>query len=269
MCELFAMSSRQPATVNLSLGILAQHGGATGPHKDGWGIAYYEDGDVRLVKEKAAASRSDWIDFIEAHDLHSRIVISHIRLATMGERLLKNTQPFCRELGGQLHVFAHNGHLKNIWDVGTLALGGYRPVGDTDSEYAFCVLLARLQEVWLSSTGVPALADRLRVVADFAAELRPLGPANFIYADGQTVFGHGNKRRHSDGAMRPPGLCMLRRRCPAEAPSLSGSGIAIDLPEQEVALLASVPLTDEAWTPLAEGEVIAIEDAAVLSRESA
>lgn len=269
MCELFAMSSRQPANVNLSLNILAQHGGTIGPHRDGWGIAYYEDGDIRLVKEAAAASRSDWIDFIEAHDLHSHIVVSHIRRATMGERLLKNTQPFCRELGGHLHVFAHNGHLKDIWDIGTLALGSYRPVGSTDSEYAFCVLLARLQDAWLSGAGIPTLAERLRIVADFAAELRPLGPANFLYTDGETVFAHGNKRNHAGGAMRPPGLCLLQRRCPAEALSLSGSGVAIDLPEQEVALLASVPLTDETWLPLAEGEVIAIEGATVLSRVSA
>jgi predicted glutamine amidotransferase len=54
---------------------------------------------------------------------------------------MKNCQPFVRELGGRVHVFAHNGDL----DIGALRaklpLGGFRPVGDTDSEYAFCALL--------------------------------------------------------------------------------------------------------------------------------
>jgi glutamine amidotransferase len=45
LCELFALSSRLPATVSLSLKTLAEHGGGSAPHADGWGIAYYrEDG---------------------------------------------------------------------------------------------------------------------------------------------------------------------------------------------------------------------------------
>jgi glutamine amidotransferase len=55
MCELFAMSARLPSTVKLSLEEFSSHGGLTGTHKDGWGIAWYEDGDVRLLKEKLAA----------------------------------------------------------------------------------------------------------------------------------------------------------------------------------------------------------------------
>ncbi len=46
MCELFALSSRDPATMTLSLEAFAKRGGLTGPHKDGWGIAYYENAEV-------------------------------------------------------------------------------------------------------------------------------------------------------------------------------------------------------------------------------
>jgi predicted glutamine amidotransferase len=35
MCELFAMASRVPATVSLSLEEFSKHGGLTNPHKDG------------------------------------------------------------------------------------------------------------------------------------------------------------------------------------------------------------------------------------------
>ena len=34
------MSSNMPATINYSQEEFSRHGGLTGPHKDGWGIAY-------------------------------------------------------------------------------------------------------------------------------------------------------------------------------------------------------------------------------------
>lgn len=103
------MSSNRQATVNLSLMKLAEHGGFSGPHRDGWGVAYYEGLDVRLIKEAEAAADSEWVHFIGDHDLRSHIVIAHVRRATMGERAYRNSQPFVRELAGHMHLFAHNG----------------------------------------------------------------------------------------------------------------------------------------------------------------
>ncbi|MGI9383832.1 MAG: class II glutamine amidotransferase [Methyloligellaceae bacterium] len=264
MCELFALSSRHPATVDFSLEELARRGGETGPHKDGWGIAYYEDDDVRLIREPSAASESDWLRFVEAHHLRSRTVVSHIRKATIGKRQLSNTQPFSRELGGRMHVFAHNGHLPGIQQ--SFALGMHRPIGGTDSEHAFCALLARLEQLWLSLDEIPSFDQRLEAVAAFAADLRALGLANFIYADGATLFAHGHRRPHGTDGIRPPGLCMLRRRCSSEEPSLAATGVTVTLEDQDVVLLASVPLTDEPWAPLGEGEVVAVKDGEIAVR---
>ena len=268
MCELFAMSSRQPATINLSLETLAKHGGLTGPYNDGWGIGYYEDNDVQLFREPAPASQSEWVRFIEEHDLRSRMVMSHIRRASAGEPLLKNTQPFGRELGGRMHLFAHNGNLKDIRRVKTGSLGLHRPVGATDSEYAFCILLAQLENLWLTSDEPPQLLERFRIVRDFAAELRPLGSANFLYADGDVLFAHGHRRRRSDETVWSPGLCILRRHCPSEAPAFRAAGVTVTPDSQKVLLIASVPLTEEAWCPLAEGEVVAVKDADIMLREN-
>jgi predicted glutamine amidotransferase len=44
--------------------------------------------------------------------------------------MLKNTQPFCRELAGKMHVFAHNGNLKNIETDKKIKLGRYRPLAE-------------------------------------------------------------------------------------------------------------------------------------------
>ena len=215
MCELFAMSASRSADVHLSLEEFSRHGGLAGPHKDGWGVAWYEGADVRLVREPAAASDSACLAFIQDHPFRSRLVLSHIRKATQGALSLANTQPFARELGGRMHVFAHNGDLEGTRLRAAYALGTHRPVGDTDSEYAFCALLARLAPLWREG-GTPPLADRLELIADFAAGLRALGPANFLYADGDALFVHGHKRTHP-GGIRPPGLHVLCRTCAGES----------------------------------------------------
>ena len=54
MRELFAISSRLPATVSLSLKTLADPGGGGAPHADGWGIAYYREDDARQCQSKSA-----------------------------------------------------------------------------------------------------------------------------------------------------------------------------------------------------------------------
>ncbi len=267
MCELFVLSSRLPTTVRFSLESFARHGGLEGPHKDGWGIAYYVDEDVRLVKEPAPAADSACVRFIQDHPFTSRIVVSHIRRATQGVIAMKNCQPFARELGGRMHVFAHNGDLALDRLRLRLPLGDIRPVGDTDSEYAFCALLERLRRLWLRN-GVPSLDERLAVVVDFAAALRSLGPANFIYSDGDATYLHGHRRFHGDGRpAHPPGLHVLCRHCTARADALYADGLALASDaDQDVVLAASVPLTAEpGWRPLAEGSIVVAKGGRVVA----
>jgi predicted glutamine amidotransferase len=269
MCELFAMSSHLPAGVDLCLAEFARHGRATGPHKDGWGIANYaNDGAVRLYKEAESAGESEWVEFIETHNMRSTIVLSHIRRATQGKPSLMNTQPFRRELGGNCHVFAHNGDLPDIQHNPGFPLGFHRPIGDTDSEHAFCSLLFRLEKLWLESTGPPDLEGRLAVVVAFARSLALLGMANFIYSDGDAVFAHGNTRRErTTDPPRPPGLWLLHRTERTSPLCLSTGGLRI-LAEpggREMTLVASVPLTDEDWQPLAEGELVVLRRGSVVA----
>jgi len=222
------MSGRRSATVNFSLDALAKHGSSTGLNKDGWGVGYYEDNDVRLIREAAAAGQSDWVRFIEAHDLRSRLVISHIRRATVGEPALRNTQPFCRELGGRMHLFAHNGNLREIAESPRLRFGAHRPIGKTDSEYAFCALLARLENLWLSGDASPTLTDRFEIVREFVRRRCVLWGLPTSSTPTETpYFAHGQRRRHADDAIRPPGLCLLRRHCPTDSPALLSEGAKV------------------------------------------
>lgn len=262
MCELFCMSSRIPATVTLSMDEFARHGGLVGPHADGWGIAFFDRRDVRLIKEPEAAADSPWLAFLKEHEIRSNMVISHIRHATRGEKRLSNTHPFARELGGHMHVFAHNGTLAGADD---LPRGPCRPVGDTDSERAFCFLLGRLAPLWCDGN-VPPRHARIDAVAGAAAELRALGPANFVYSDSELLFAHGHRRLHGTGTIEPPGPHVLCRSCVSGEDAVETVGLTVSDSAQDVVLVASVPLTDEPWEPLAEGELVVVEKGRIIER---
>ncbi len=262
MCELLGMAARYPATLTSSLERFAKHGGEEGPHADGWGLVYFdtESFDVRRIREPERAASSPWLPFIRSQQRPARLALAHIRKATVGQPYLANTQPFQRELGGRVHVFAHNGDLDEIDQRWRHHLRDYRPVGDTDSEVAFCALMSRLKPFWDGACdrgrGAPAVDERRCVVESFAAELRRYGPANFLYSDGELLFAHGHRRRHDDGEIRAPGMVTLTRRCGPGAPdSLVSESLCPPGACQAVTLFSSVPLTDEAWRPLDHGEI--------------
>ena len=270
MCELFCLSSHRPTRTTFSLRHFAAHGAPTTRNIDGWGVAFHDGRDVRLYKEPEPAGDSPLLAFVERHLHPTHLLISHIRRATVGGNSLANTQPFVRELGGRVHLFAHNGGFNGIEDLFARSVHRYHPVGDTDSEKGFCLLLDRLVKIW---EGVipPPLEVRLAIVEAFAAAMRPLGIANFLYSDGEFVFGHGHRRTQVDGVVRPPGLWLRHRhRAGAHGAAIAppiASGVTIHANEhaaahdaQEIALLASVPVTGGHWSPLAEGEVAVVSN---------
>lgn len=266
MCELFCLSSRVPTVVSISLQRFAARGGLDGRALDGWGLAFYDGRDVRAYREPEPARDSAWLPFIEQRRVPSTLVLSHIRRATQGKVTLANTQPFMRELGGRVHSFAHNGKLPEIETAYRRDLRRFHPIGETDSEVAACLLFERLADLWDDSQP-PSLEARIAVIDAFAADMRRLGPANFLYADADTLFAHSHRRTQADGSIAPPGLWRLHRRCSVDHDALPAAGIELTAaPEgQEMVLLASVPLTSEDWQPLREGEALAIRNGAIVS----
>ena len=268
MCELFCLSSRLPTRTTFSLRTFANHGAPGATPIDGWGLALYDGADVRLYKEPEPAGDSAWLGFVEGRRLASRLLLSHIRHATMGDISFANTQPFVRELGGRRHVFAHNGALQTIANRARTPLR-FRPVGATDSELAFCLLLERLAPLWAGSS-LPDLSDRLDIVTRFAADMRKLGPANFLYADSDALFAHSHRRMQADRTIAAPGLWLRQRECACDPDGLPQAGVKVEDGHdgQKLVLLASVPLGADGWRPLAEGEVIVVKDGEVVcSRE--
>lgn len=266
MCELLALSSSHPARLTFSLRTLASRGGALGSLHDGWGVAFYQGADVALFREPVGAADSALVRFLEQDGPATSLAISHIRHATQGAVSLANTQPFTRELAGRTHVFAHNGNLPGIYRSEAFALGSYQPVGQTDSEHAFCALLKRMSVLW-QAPSPPSVVERFAVVTAFAEELGKLGPVNFLYADGELLFAHGHRRlQQISRRAEPPGLWLQQRYCePAKQADEDGVGVSIDRSVHSGVWVASVPLNEQAWRPFHEGEVVVVRHGEVLN----
>lgn len=260
MCELLGMSTRHPTDINFSLGEFARHGGETGPHRDGWGIAYAMHRDFRVIKEPLAAADSDCVRYIEAHAFASRLVLSHIRRATRPKVLTyENTHPFERELFGRRFVFAHNGDMPGVERLLDASGERFLPLGFTDSEQAFCTILNRL------AARVPRAADYraehlVAVLREISPELLALGKCNFLLSDGEHLFAHGD---HS--------LYSVTRHCGSEEHHvLRSDELRMDMAHpgtQQAALVATVPLTDaEDWQRFARGELRVFRDGELIGR---
>ena len=95
----------------------------------------------RLFVDNQSAVESPIAELVRNYPIKSRNVIAHIRKATQGKITLENSHPFSRELWGRQWIFAHNGDLH---DFQPELAGRFTPVGNTDSELAFCYLLEQL-----------------------------------------------------------------------------------------------------------------------------
>ncbi len=267
MCELFAMSSREPTPVTYSVNEFAKNGSRLRHNRDGWGIAFARDRDAFLVKEPQPAKDSPWIKFIAEQPIYTSVAIAHVRHATRGLHTMENTHPFRRALGRHTHIFAHNGTLEDAEAALDRAALAYVPIGETDSELAFCLLLSRLKRHY-ESDETPPLEVRLEVFAGFCEEMKKLGSCNFLYYDGDALFAHAHKRIYEEGGElvgpKPPGLHMKKCWTCAFQREVTCTGLKIDLPDHQTVLLASVPLDKHGWEGLEEGTVLALKDGKVL-----
>ena len=179
-------------------------------------------------------------------------------------RFLENWAAGCTFLPTMAGLTASNA----IMPIAGIGIGrSVRPI----SEVAFCILLERLAPLWESGS-VPALDRRLAVFRQFAADMAAIGPANMLYSDGDVLFVHGHRRMQADGRITPPGLWRLSRLCEKCRDTVArdhATSSRLDRRKQEVMLFASIPLSDEDWVPLVEGEVLAIRHGRLLDSAGA
>jgi len=111
----------------------------------------------------------------------------------------------------------------------------------------------------------PNKALRYKIFASFVSEMKLLGIANIIYSDSEYVFVHSHKRVSPDGNQLA-GLYMTCRRCSASESDLPIGGLQLDKStSKDVVLVASVPLSDEEWFEIPEGEIRVLKNGEVTS----
>lgn len=241
MCQLLGMNANTPTDVCFSFAGLATR---ADEHKDGFGIAFFEDRGLRYFVDHHSARASPVAELVKNYPIKSDNVIAHIRKATQGRVALENTHPFVRELWGRYWVFAHNGDLKHFQPRLHAA---FRPVGETDSERAFCWLM---QELAKAHASVPSVDELSNTLGELVPTIAAHGSFNLLLSNGQALWAHASTR-----------LFWLLRQHPFCAATLADDELSIDFAavtqaSDRVAVVATEPLTiGEAWTPMAPGEM--------------
>ena len=245
MCQLLGMNANTPTDLMFSFTGFATR---AEEHKDGFGIAFFEGAGVRLMVDAQSARHSPIAEMVRRYPIRSSHIVAHIRKATQGGVALANTHPFVRELWGRYWVFAHNGDLKGF---APRLHGAFRPVGETDSEHAFCWLMQELAKAHASVPSTPELSATLRELVPRAAAH---GTFNFMLGNGKALWAHCSTQLHH-----------LVRRHPFARASLQDEDMTVDFAEHtgandRVAVIVTEPLTrDEAWVAFAPGELRVFE----------
>jgi glutamine amidotransferase len=248
MCELLGLSFAQPISADFSL---CEFERRDEENADGWGLAWYPDQSLAIVKEPMEWGESKHSGFLETyHHLRSRIYIGHVRHKTSGgPPTHADTHPFGRELEGREYCFAHNGTLANHWDI---PLGRFRPIGSTDSEHVFCHLLeqiARAPHSLGDHEGWRWLHGQLR-------ELNQRGRLNCVLSDGQHLCCY-----HDAAAWK--GLTIRKVYVPDHSKrSFGDPDIHLDLQSSSVNhgfVVATRPLSPTGWHSFQPGELMVLE----------
>lgn len=250
MCQLLGMSCNVPTDICFSFAGFSARGGGTDVHSDGWGIAFFEGRGCRSFHDSLPAQSSPVAELVRRYPIRSLNVIAHIRKATQGSVALENCHPFRRELWGRYWAFAHNGNLEGVSSPQHAA---FRPVGDTDSEAAFCTILDELRTRFPDAR--PSLRALVPVLQDVSERLARLGPFNFLLSDGEHLFARCSTK-----------LAYLVRQAPFGAAHLLDEDLTVDFaacttPRDRVAVIATTPLTrNEEWTTMTPGQLLVFRD---------
>ncbi len=209
MCRLFGYFSQfagRPAALSQRAQSFAQ---LSETHRDGWGLAYYEQSEdlPRVQLKRALLPAFQDPDFAAlSESLQTRALIAHLRLATIGENSLNNNHPFSY----QNWIFAHNGNIKHFDRYRALILSQIDPhfraaiQGETDSELIFYYLLSELERWGLVSAQYPhssrelgrslkwALENLLALIGPFSKQTGPPSETyiSFLLSNGKALWAH-------------------------------------------------------------------------------
>src|SRR5262249_20083211 len=156
---------------------------------DGYGIGYFDPQGRPHAIRRAKAAYEDRAFAQEAHELRSRMFIAHIRFATTGANLERNTHPFIQS--GRL--FAHNGVVQGLDELEARLRPEFARAieGDTDSERVFALIT---QEIADHDSDVTA---GITAAVTWIAQTLPLYAVNLLLATEDELWALRYPETHS------------------------------------------------------------------------
>jgi transglutaminase-like putative cysteine protease/predicted glutamine amidotransferase len=264
MPNLLAMSFEGELAPSFDLTCLTRAPGEKLP--DGWGLGYYPGGEPSAVVLKEPAPPSGPNQSIRGElakawqHLESSLFVLHIRAARWGALTDANTQPFVRSWGRRDWMIGHSGSLQKRPPDDR---GMFEPVGSTDTEQVFCLLLARFAE-----KGWRSLQDAdLAQVRDWLDVLDDDGGLTIALTDGRDLLVYADRDQEDTihlGQVLPP----------YETAVLSDDDLVIDLgahgtKSRKGVIISSTQMKSDDvtihWTPLPPGHLIIVRQGAVIA----
>ena len=188
MCELLGVSSKKNIIMNDFLKVFFSH---SIDHRNGWGIAFFDDTPAIIKKEPIKAIDSSILRKRLKNNIRTSRCIAHIRRATIGEENIDNTHPFSRyDDSGRLWVIAHNG---TIFNSEVLSPYQYVQVGTTDSDRILLYIVDKMNTYYKENKKPPVPTERFGMVEDVIRNITPGNKVDLMIYDGEFLYVHKNE----------------------------------------------------------------------------
>ncbi len=181
MTQLLGINTQEELNVSFSFRMPSSFEEKT---PDGWGYAFYHGTEWQSFKESLDMDKilRLGVKTMSSHEFICKTFMSHIRYATLGKATYDNTHPFDRDLFDSSWFFAHHGHLRLYRHI-VNSMEFIKPVGDTDSETAFCVILEEIRKYGR----LPSDKDLAITILKTAKGLSKQGGLNFLISNGEML----------------------------------------------------------------------------------
>lgn len=190
MCEMLGISAKRKIRAN---DILREFYSHAEQHPHGWGLARFSDvGVPSIEKEPTTASDSTYLRHRLERPIDERMLLAHIRFATVGHLEYANCHPFsAADNRGRIWTLAHNGTIFNGPELNDYIGIQY---GDTDSERVLLHLIDRIDREQIRLGRSLEEEERFGTLAAVIAELSKGNKLNLLIYDGEVLYAHCNFR---------------------------------------------------------------------------
>lgn len=233
-----------------------------GNHSLGWGVGWYpnDQQSAMVTKDPSASSTnvlmdtiSDWTDF------RSTIFFCKVRGAGKGYTH-KETQPFCRSYAGRDWLFMHNGDVDKdmLTEIHGKTHRLLEPLGNTDSELAFCHILTLVQEG--DARKISDLPPH--VLLRWFQCFDMLGSSDMLLSDGGSIVCF-------HGTQSPKDMYYTRIQPPDNHEAYTSAAAEIRLSDPRDAyrtalIVSSVQLSNAQWVKMQPGQMIIIRRSVIV-----